>query len=88
MQGILAKVVEEHKKDVTKKNDKSIVYHHERDTGHSFDFDNTRVLDVERIAYKRSYLVSAYSVIEDECINWAIDLNDMHHPLLMDCRRT
>ena len=79
--------IKEHKKDVTKKNDKSNVYHHVRDTGHSFDFNNTRVLDVERMAYKRRYLESAYSVIEDKCINRAIDLNDMYHPVLIDCRR-
>ena len=72
---------------MTKKNDKSNVYHHVRDTGHSFDFNNTCVLDVERMAYERRYLESAYSEIEDKCIHRAIDLNDMYHPVLFDCRR-
>ena len=39
------------------------------------------VLDVERMAYKGKYLESAYSVIEAECINRAIDLNEMYQPV-------
>ena len=76
-------------KDVTMKNDKSNVYRHVRDTCHNFDFNNTRVLDVERRAYKRRYLEKACSVIEDECFNTTLTgVNDIYHPLLISCRRT
>ena len=47
--------IQEHKKEVTMKNDKANVYHHARDIGYNFDFDNTRVLYGDKMAYKRRY---------------------------------
>lgn len=45
--------INEHKKDVIKGSSNSVIHHHVADSGHQFDFINTRIIDKERSYTKR-----------------------------------
>jgi hypothetical protein len=72
----------EHMKDIEKKNVRSNVYHHVRDTGHSFDHEGAKILDREECTKKRKQLESVYTLINHDSINRACDLNEMYHPII------
>ena len=48
--------INEHKKDVRKKNERSNIYQHVRNTGHEFKFEEVKVLDEEANTIKRRFL--------------------------------
>lgn len=74
--------LKEHEKDVIKKNIKSNVYHHVRDTDHLFDFKNTKLLDTEPQKYKRLHLESIYTLKNPTAINRSIETSEIYLPII------
>ena len=50
----LQDMINEHKKDVRKKNERSNIYQHVRNTGHEFKFEEVKVLDEEANPVKKN----------------------------------
>lgn len=73
---------DEHKKDVTRKNERSNVYHHVRDTGHSFDFQGIKILDREEKRKPRKNLESVHTKLNNNTINRFIELSDVYIPII------
>ena len=73
---------EEHKKDIQKRNPLSNVYHHVRDTGHAFNFEDVKIVGKEQEKFKRKYLESVHTAMNAKSINRSHELNQMYQPLL------
>ena len=59
----------------------SNVYAHVRDFGHSFDFDNAKVLETCSDNRLRRQLESVHTYLQQNPINRAIDFNWIYHPV-------
>ena len=53
--------LEEHMKDIRIEKENSLVYQHSRDTGHSFNFNDTQVLQQNQNVWQRRRLESFYA---------------------------
>ena len=74
--------MEEHRKDITKKKDVSLVYQHHKETKHSFDFDNVKILHKSTNFRTRRILESYYTHAETNSINRAYDVNQTFTPII------
>ena len=75
--------VSEHKDDIVKKIHTSNVYHHVRDTSHSFDFNNVKILDKCNNVTSRKYIESCHTLTHHNSFNRSYDLPILYHPLLL-----
>ena len=75
--------INKHKKDVRKKNERSNIYQHVRNTGHEFKFEEVKVLDEEANAIKRRFLEGVHTLMNRDTINRALDISLFFHPMLM-----
>ena len=55
--------INEHKKDVRKKNERSNIYQLVRNTGHDFKFEEVKVLDEQANAIKRRFLEGVHTLM-------------------------
>ena len=75
--------INEQNKDVRKKNERSNIYQHVRNTGHEFKFEEVKVLDEEANAIKRRFLEGVHTLMNRDTINRALDISPFFHPMLM-----
>ena len=73
--------IDDHKKDVRKKTERSNIYQHVRNTGHEFKFEEMKVLDEEANAIKRRFL-GVHTLMNRDTINRAADISPFFHPML------
>ena len=74
--------IDDHKKDVRKKTERSNIYQHVRNTGHEFKFEEMKVLDEEANAIKRRFLEGVHTLMNRYTINRAVDISPFFHPML------
>ena len=72
--------INEHKKDVRKKNERSNIYQHVRNTEHEFKFEEVKVLD-EANAIKRRFLEEVHTLMNRDTTNKALDISLFFHPI-------
>ena len=66
--------IEEHKKDVRIGKENSQVFQHSRDTGHTFNFNEAKVLQQNQNVWHRRRLESFYTLQHQNSINGAYDV--------------
>ena len=71
----------EHQRDIVSQKCISKVYNHVNETGHTFDFDNVRVLDNCSHSKVRLHLESMHTHMQSNPINRSLTLNNIYHPL-------
>ena len=78
--------IDEHKKDIVIGKENSLVYQHFRDTGHSFKFEETKVLQHNQNVWHRRRLESFYTLHHQNSINRAYDVTPALIPIVNKCR--
>ena len=76
--------MKEHQNDILKKKPASKVYQHTAETGHGFDFEGVRVLDICPDLRVRRQLESVHTHLQSNAINRAITLDSTYHPIVRD----
>ena len=71
----------EHQSDILKAKPVSKVYSHVNASGHSFDFQNVRILDSSQHVKIRLQLESIHTELQSNPINRSLTLNNIYHPI-------
>ena len=79
--------MKEHQSDILKKKPVSKIYCHTAETGHSFDFENVRILDSCSNVRVRRQLESAHTYLQSNSINRAIEFNSIYHPAINNLKK-
>ena len=72
----------EHQNDIVKAKSVSKVFNHVDQTGHSFDFDNVKVLDLASHVKTRLHLESIHTKLQPNSINRSLTLNSAYDSIL------
>ena len=78
--------LEEHRKDVSIGKENSQVFQHSRDTGHTFNFCETKVLQQNQNVWHRRRLESFYTLHHQNSINRAYDATPSLIPIVRKCK--
>ena len=72
----------EHERDTRTKKPNSLVYQHHAETGHSFKFDEVKIIHKCTNTFTRRVLESYHTHAEPNAINRAYDVNQAFIPLV------
>ena len=73
---VLSVRIKEHQRDCKNKKETSAVYSHVKESGHSFDFNNVKILDQEPLYFKR--LISEMVFITKlDSVNTILDTSNL-----------
>ena len=67
----------EHARSVKNKDNKTALAEHATSYKHSFDFKNTKILDIENILKKRLFLEMIYIQRENSAVNHKTDIENL-----------
>ena len=74
--------IKEHKTAVNRKYEQSLLHQHVRQTEHHFDFENTKVLQLQKSTGPRRILESIYSYLNPRAINRCYQLPQQYNVII------